>query len=276
MKNSQINTHFFRPPFAIFILAIFVLFDLVACKSAQRKPDESEYSFSARTRFEEAEDSLDGGYYTEAVKQFNEVKTQFPFSQFAILAELKIADTYFEQEDYTQAIDGYKQFVTLHPNHEEVPYALYRIGLSYYEQSPHEWPLFPPACENDQTPTRNAVAAFRRYSGRFPEHKFAGDAKSKIAECQKMLADSELSVAEFYINQEQYKAAIGRLEYFRKEYPDAANFGSAMLLLADLYLKDGQRKEADGVLSDIIAAAADKDSVQKAKELQQKLSIGGS
>ncbi|GAB4307937.1 MAG: outer membrane protein assembly factor BamD [Myxococcota bacterium] len=260
---------------ALFCLLFLLPLSSLACKSAQRRPDESEYSFAARTKFEEAQNSLEGGYYTEAVKQFNEVKTQFPFSKYAILAELKIADAYFEQDDFIQAIDSYRQFIKLHPNHEEVPYAMYRVGLAFHEQAPRDWFLFPPASENDQTSTRSSVIAFKEYLARFPNDKNAKDAEEKIKAALKMLAESELNIAEFYAKRDHHKAAIGRLETLRREYPEFQDYGDAMLLLAELYIKTGETAEAKKLLSELISSQTDKSVVSKAEKMKNKLSQKG-
>lgn len=77
-------------PITIGLILIFIPL-LSSCKSIVKREGESEYAYNARAKFEEAKDSLDGGYYIEAIKQFNEVKTQFPFSKYAVSAELEIA-----------------------------------------------------------------------------------------------------------------------------------------------------------------------------------------
>ena len=73
-------------------------------------------------------------------KYFQFVKQKYPFSKYAVLAELALADTQFARGNYTEAIDSYKSFARLHPTHEKVEdgYVAFRICESYYKDMPDD------------------------------------------------------------------------------------------------------------------------------------------
>ena len=59
--------------------------------------------------------------YQDAIDKFQEVVDNYPYSEYAVAAELKIADSYFEQERWDEALSYYRDFAELHPEHEKVP-----------------------------------------------------------------------------------------------------------------------------------------------------------
>lgn len=202
-----------------------------------RPEAEAGYANSARHRYELGMEALLDEDFLEAIKQFTFVKNKFAYSKYAALAEIRMADAYFAQEKFVEAIDAYRTFVQGHPNHEDVPTALWRIGVCHYEQVPSDFMLFPPAHEKDQAATKDALRALERYVERFPKHTHAGDARKKITACRGDLADHELYVAKFYIRLEKPLSARGRLEGVVRDYSDVPDrWGAAALLLLDVYL----------------------------------------
>ena len=73
--------------------------------------------------------------YQAAIDSFQAIIDNYPYSQYAVLAELKIADAYFEDSKYEEALSYYRDFADLHPQHEKLPYTLYQSALSYYRQA---------------------------------------------------------------------------------------------------------------------------------------------
>ena len=60
--------------------------------------------------------------YTLAVETFQSIIDNYPYSDFAVQAELKIADAYFRNGKYDEALSYYRDFADLHPQHEMVPH----------------------------------------------------------------------------------------------------------------------------------------------------------
>ena len=91
------------------------------------------------------------GNYKKAVEVFQRLKEEYPLSPYALTAEMGIADSYFSAKDYAEAELAYTEFINLHPTNENLPYAMYQIGMSHFnqistidrDQSEGSWPSRP-------------------------------------------------------------------------------------------------------------------------------------
>src|SRR5436190_11037052 len=118
------------------------------------KPITGAAASDAGRAYEKGVQEMKDKNYLEATRFFESVRNNFPYSQFAALAELAIADMNFERDDYGGAAVAYQDFVKSHPSHAKADYAAFRVGLSHYEDKSSDWFLLPPSYEKDQTPVR--------------------------------------------------------------------------------------------------------------------------
>jgi outer membrane protein assembly factor BamD len=167
---------------------------------------------SAEVLAEKGMESFEDEDYSDALKAFNTLKERYPYSRYAILAELKVADAHFHRKEYPEAISAYEDFIQLHPKNEAIPYVKYQIGNSYYEQMLSK--------DRDQTPTRLAILSFERLLKEHADSAYASEATKKINDCRKLLAEHELYVGRFYYKAKHYKAALGRFEGVLTGYMD--------------------------------------------------------
>ncbi|MHB8417714.1 MAG: outer membrane protein assembly factor BamD [Myxococcales bacterium] len=181
---------------------------------------EVTYLKTAEGNFEAGEKSLKSKDYLDAISYFQYVKNKFPYSHFAPLAELRVADANFDQEKWTEAVDGYKNFIKDHPTHREVDYAGFRIGLSHYKDVPTDFFLVPPSYEKDQQPLLEAQSSIKDFLASYPDSQYTGKAKELLADVRKRLARHELYVAQYYQSHERPRAAAWRYQGLIRDFPD--------------------------------------------------------
>ncbi len=157
-------------------------------------------------------DAYDDGKYTSAIKNFEQLRDWYPFSRYAILAELKIADAHYHLGQYPEAIAAYKSFEQLHPRNEAIPYIIHQTGQCYYEQID--------TVDRDQTSAQKALSEFKRLVKQFPDDPFARQANVQIIKCLQSLAGHDYYVGKFYFKSRQYKAALQRFLAVITKYPD--------------------------------------------------------
>jgi outer membrane protein assembly factor BamD len=152
------------------------------------------------------------GHYKKAQEYFLRLKEEYPLHELAILAEIGIADSLFSDKEYVSAADAYSDYISLHPIDENVPYAIYQMGMCHYNQME--------AIDRDQTETVKARKEFEKLIARYPQSKFSPMAEKMLKEVKQKLAEREFYVGSFYLKQKKYKAALARFERLAAEYPD--------------------------------------------------------
>jgi len=170
--------------------------------------------------------------YKTAIEYFEKLRDWYPFSKYAILAELKIADSYYKLKEYEEAISAYEEFADLHPRNEAISYVIYQTGLCYFEQID--------TVDRDQTAAQKALDVFNKLIKQFPENAYANRARVKLKKCLKSLAGHELYVGLFYYESRHYKAALSRFETVLTNYPDVGVHHEAIhyIALCKEYIKE--------------------------------------
>lgn len=205
---------------------------------------EPDYAQDAKQNYDMGQEARSSGRYLDALKYFEHVRFKFPYSGFAALADLAIADTNFDREKYIEAAEGYSSFLKMHPNHEQSDYAEYRIALSHFEDIPSDFIIFPPSTEKDQTAIRDAQSALVEFLKDYPSSKYAPEAKKLLLDVRHRLAKHEMAVADFYLHHDRWKAAVGRLEGVLATYPDSGYEGEVLLKLGRSFLSLGEKDKA--------------------------------
>ncbi|MGW8302407.1 MAG: outer membrane protein assembly factor BamD [Desulfobacterales bacterium] len=172
----------------------------------------------------EGMDAYENGKYSKAIEKFQKLKDYYPFSKYAILAELKIADAHYQREEYEEAVFAYENFEQLHPRNEAIPYVIYQIGRCYYDQ------IGTP--DRDQTSAQKALEAFQRLVKQFPKDQYSTRAAEHIKTAQKSLAGHAYVVGVFYYNTKHYKAALNRFMTIISDYPDVGYHQKALEYIA--------------------------------------------
>ncbi len=211
------------------------------------------------------------GSYPDAQKFFDHVKTKYPFSKYAALSDLRVADLKYDQKLWTEAIAAYEEFVRLHPTHEEVDYAEFRIGVAHLEDGPSDFMLFPPSYEKDQRQIEQAAEAFKAFLAKRPTSKYAPEAKKMLDRANSRLADHEWYVAEFYFKRDKWAGAAGRYQALVDKYPGTPYEPEALMKLAQACIKLDEKHRARTALQKLIVSHPQDPRRPKAEQLLANL-----
>ncbi len=190
------------------ILACFLLvFGMARCASVDISGNDPAKIY------EEAEQDIKNDKLLTAVDRLKLVKNKFPYSHYAVDAQLRLADVYFLQESYAEAAASYEVFRDLHPKHPRTPYAMYRVAKSHYMDAPSN-------NARDLTSAQHAVDAYNDFLKRFPDAEESAEARKDLTECREKLAAKELYIADFYFKDDFHGSARARYEKVIALYPD--------------------------------------------------------
>ena len=184
------------------------------------KPVSGAEASNAEKAFNRGQQERKEKNYLEAVRYYEYVRNNFPYSQFAALSELAIADMSFDRDDWSTAATQYQDFVKSHPSHPKADYAAFRAGLARWEDKPSDLWLLPPSSEKDQAPLRSALDALQRFVLSYPRSEYVPRARELIADTRERLARHEQYVADFYWKRKAWKGAAGRLMVLADSYGD--------------------------------------------------------
>ena len=233
-----------------------------------------DYSVSAQQNYERGVEMLEKKDWIAAAKYFSFIKARFPYSKYAVLAELRMADAEFGAEHYLQAIDAYKQFIKFHPSHEMVQngYAAFRIGEAYVEMLPGDMWILPPSFEKDQSATMDAHRELTQFLQKYPRSPHVPKARTMLGRVNRKLAEHEMYVARYYWDQDKPMATVLRLRRLLDKHGGVGFDPDALYLLGQAYVKVGDPARARKVWERLVKEHPQDERAGEVRERLARLS----
>lgn len=222
----------------ILCLAACLLAALSGCASTEDREDER---LSARQYYLEGKKALEHEDYELAIQYFGDLEARYPFGRYADQGLLATAYAHYKQDDPEAAIATADRFIKLHPTHPDVDYAYYVKGLANF----HSRDNFLDSIFNQDPSKRDPASARRSFQffaelvRRYPQSRYAADARQRLIFLRNELANYELHVADYYLRRGAYVAAADRATYLIEHYARTPAVTPAVALLANAYRKLG-------------------------------------
>lgn len=237
-------------PARLLALALFAA-TAGGCTSSSQTPKKLSYTEDARRDYEEGMKSFRAKDWEGARQQFLDVKKNYPQSRYARLSELRVADIDFAQEKFTDAISAYRAFAQTYRTDREAEYARYRLSKAlFFDIS--DTILQPPAEERDQAVTADAHRELRAFLRAYPKTRWRKDVEYMLEVVTGRLVRHELYVARYYRRRDNFDAAIARVDYALKTFPNSGLDPEALVLKGETLLMMNRKKEAKLVFESVI------------------------
>jgi outer membrane protein assembly factor BamD len=179
---------------------------------------------------------MNAGDLTEAVKAFDEVDRQHPYSEWARKALIMSAYASYKKGKFDDTIQSANRYLTLYPGTEDASYAQYLIAQSHYNRIPD--------VTRDQAQTEEALAALQAIVDNYPDSEYSEDARKKVIQTRDQLAGKEMQVGRYYLERREYIAAINRFKVVVTKYQDTRHVEEALYRLVEANLAMGLVSEA--------------------------------
>ena len=187
--------------------------DLTAAVTELFESDpRSKSSPTAAALYKDGLDFFERGRYARSISFFQKLRDEYPFSEEAEAAELKIAEAYYLNEEYIQADETYKNYLTFQPTGRHTHYVKYQLGRVNLAQFT--------GVDRDLEKVKEARGYFQSVVKDHPQSEHVADARKKLAETRLHLAERELYVGNYYLKEERYPGARERFENVLREYAD--------------------------------------------------------
>ncbi len=211
------------------LLSILFLFVLAAC--AAKEPP-----FDPVKAFRDAEEDMRKEAFEKARKNYQAIQEKSPDKSYDAVLMLRIADTYYGEEKYSEALVEYQAFLNYHPANRDAVYAQYQIAMCNYNDLS--------TIDRDPSPAYAVVKEMQKLLDKYPKSGYEDQAKKYIAICRDWIADYELYVARFYYKKDSYKAAAARCEKLLREYPGSTAEREALYYAGLSYTELGEKDKA--------------------------------
>ena len=216
----------------------FLLFTLLAA-CAKEPP------FDPVAKFKDAEDKMRRERYEDARKDYQEIQEKAPDRSYDADIMLRIADTYFGDEKYSEAQVEYASFLNFHPVHRDAPYAQYQIGMCSYNDLT--------TIDRDPDVVRTALKEFGKLLEKYPNSPYELQTRHTIALLKDRLSEYELYVGRFYYKKGSYQSAVGRLDKLLKDYPGSPAEKDALYYSGRSHMELGEKAQALGAFEALAA-----------------------
>ena len=215
-------------------LALGVVALLAACSSTS---DDKTATWSPNKIYAEAKDEMSSGAYDKAVPLFEKLEGRAAGTPLAQQAQLEKAYAQYKANDQAQALATIDRFLKLHPASPAVDYALYLKGIVNFNDN---LGLFGNLAgqnlsERDQKAAKESFEAFKEVATRFPDSRYAPDARVRMTYIVNSLAEYEVHVARYYYSRGAYVAAINRAHAALADYHDVPALEEALFILLRSY-----------------------------------------
>ena len=228
--------------FRSLFLALTLVFTLSACQFFGDKVDPQK-SWTVEQFYKEAKDELNAGNNQAAIKLYEALEAKYPFGKYAQQSQLDIAYAQYRDGDTTQAAASCDKFIKLHPNHQNVDYALYLKGLAFFKP---DFGILGSVfnldqAERDPKALRESFDVFKDLVIRFPESRYVDDSRSRMGFLVNSLAKHDLAAARYYLERGAYLAAVNRAQNILQRYPQAPALEGALEVTVAGYEKMGMK-----------------------------------
>jgi outer membrane protein assembly factor BamD len=223
----------FRNAFLLLALAAAAL---SACKSTVGTKAQYAADAPAGVLYNKGLAYMNNGKLKDAVKNFDEVDRQHPYSEEARKALIMSAFASYRRGQYEATITTTQRYLTLFPGTSDAAYAQYMMAQSYFSQIPD--------VTRDQSKTQKALDAMQEIVTKYPDSEYVDDARKKILITRDQLAGKEMQIGRYYLERREYVAAINRFKTVTTQYQDTRHVEEALERMVEANLAMGLVGEA--------------------------------
>ena len=198
-------------------------------------------NWDAQRLYTEARSAVEESDWPRAQDYYMKLEARYPFGRYAQQAQIESAYAFWQDGDVAQALQACERFLKQYPNHENSDYVLYMKALATLnEPTGFISNLFKQdLAERDAEACRSAFDTFKELVERFPDSRYASEARRRMHELVLAQARYELKVAQYYFDRYAYVAAIERAQNVIREYQQTPYSDDALVLIRNAYKELG-------------------------------------
>ncbi len=220
------------------------------------KKDGDEGMSDAAQFYARASKALAGGDYDTAIRYYETLEARFPFSNQARQGQLDLIYAYYRNRQPESVIDAAEQFERENPTHPRVDYTLYMRGMALFagEKSAFHKLFRVDLSKRPPKDARDSYSAFAELIRRYPDSRYAPDARQRMVFLRNRVAEHENHIARYYFERGAYAAALNRAAYTLQVFDGAPTSPETLRIMVESYRKLGMYDLADDAERILVAS----------------------
>ena len=228
-------------------IALMLVMVVVATGCHRQKNKNPEEGMPVEQLYQKAHTQMETGNWAGAEGSFKRLIAQYPYGQYTEQAMIESAYAQYKAGKHDDAVSSIDRFIRTYPTHRNISYMYYLRGLSNSNRDTvflrRVWSLDP--SRRDLSTPQQAYADFNIVAERYPNSRYAADARQRMIALRNVFAQHELDNALYYLRRNAWVSAAGRATYLLETYPQSAYQYDAVAVLADAYTHLGNKPLAD-------------------------------
>ena len=214
---------------------------LSGCSWLQSIEIDPTRDWTANQLYTEARSAMNEGTWEVARDYYPKLEARYPFGSYAQQAQIDLAYVNFKDDDAAGAVQQLDRFLRAYPNHPNSDYALYLKALATLNERDGWLSAITTQdlADRDAQAARDAFDIFKELAARFPDSRYAPEARRRMHELVNAQAEHQLATARFYYDRKAYVAAVNRAKVVISDFQTTAFRDDALVLIADCYNKLG-------------------------------------
>ena len=235
-----------RPALALALVAIVASSGCARVKGMFKDEDKNE-GLPVSQLYDKAHDYMEAGRWSSASETWGRLIAQYPYGPYTEQALMEQAYAEYKAGKHDDAVSSIDRFIRTYPTHRNIAYLYYLRGLANGNSDTvflrRVWSL--DSSRRDLSTPRQAYADFNIVTERYPNSRYAADARQRMIELRDVFAQHEMDNALYYARRGAWVSAAGRATYLLETYPQSAFQNDAVALLGESYVHLGNKTLAD-------------------------------
>ena len=228
-------------------IALMLVMVVVATGCHRQKNKNPEEGMPVEQLYQKAHSQMQSGNWAGAEGSFKRLIAQYPYGQYTEQAMIETAYAQFKAGKHDDAVSSIDRFIRTYPTHRNIAYMYYLRALSNGNRDTvflrRVWSLDP--SRRDLSTPQQAYADFNIVAERYPNSRYAADARQRMLALRNVFAQQELDNALYYLRRDAWVSAAGRATYLLETYPQSAYQYDAVAVLGEAYTHLGNKPLAD-------------------------------
>ncbi|HFC8517184.1 outer membrane protein assembly factor BamD [Neisseria weaveri] len=231
----------------LLVVAVSLVLGGCAADGTVDKDAQITQDWTVDRLYTEAQDELNSGNYTRAIKLYEILESRFPNGRYAQQSQLDTAYAYYKDDEPEKALAAIDRFQRTHPRHPNLDYALYLKGLVLFNEdqsflsklASQDW------SDRDPKANRDAYHAFDQLIKQYPNSKYVQDATERMAKLVDALGGNEIAVARYYMKRGAFLAAANRAQKVVQQYQNTRFVEEALAIMELAYIRLDNKQLAE-------------------------------